>query len=81
MNLPNGSSELVRWYQFRIPLNSYTNAIGGISDFRSVRFTRLYLKDFTETTIFRFGTFDLYSLGADGEEGGEGSDKDIGNWE
>ena len=29
----------------------------------------------------RFGTFDLYSLGADGEEGGEGSDKDIGNWE
>jgi len=24
--------------------------------------------------------YDLYSLGADGQEGGEGSDADIGNW-
>jgi general secretion pathway protein G len=26
------------------------------------------------------GAFDLYSLGADGREGGEGEDKDIVNW-
>jgi general secretion pathway protein G len=26
------------------------------------------------------GAFDLYSLGADGQEGGEGYDADIGNW-
>ncbi|ARN75595.1 type II secretion system major pseudopilin GspG [Oceanicoccus sagamiensis] len=26
------------------------------------------------------GAFDLYSLGADGREGGEGYDTDIGNW-
>lgn len=26
------------------------------------------------------GSFDLYTLGADGEEGGEGADADIGNW-
>lgn len=26
------------------------------------------------------GPFDLYSLGADGQEGGEGLDADIGNW-
>ena len=26
------------------------------------------------------GAFDLYSLGADGREGGEGYDSDIGNW-
>jgi general secretion pathway protein G len=26
------------------------------------------------------GEFDLYSLGADGEEGGEGNDADITNW-
>jgi general secretion pathway protein G len=25
-------------------------------------------------------TFDIYSLGADGREGGEGNDADIGNW-
>lgn len=27
-----------------------------------------------------FGAYDLYSLGRDGEEGGEGSDTDVGNW-
>lgn len=26
------------------------------------------------------GTFDIYSFGADGREGGEGDDADIGNW-
>lgn len=26
------------------------------------------------------GEFDLYTLGADGKEGGEGADKDITNW-
>ena len=60
ITLPNGStSGTIKWYQFRIPLTAYTNAVGGISDFRSVRFSRLYLKDFTQTTVFRFGTFDL----------------------
>ena len=28
-----------------------------------------------------YGRFDIYSLGADGEIGGEGNDADIGNWE
>ena len=28
----------------------------------------------------RRATYDLYSLGADGREGGEGNDADIGNW-
>ena len=27
------------------------------------------------------GQFDVYSLGADGREGGEGNDADLGNWE
>ncbi len=27
------------------------------------------------------GAFDLYTLGADGEEGGDGVDADIGNWQ
>ena len=60
ITLPNGSSSgTIKWYQYRIPLTAYSNAVGGISDFRSVRFTRLYLKDFVETTVLRFGTFDL----------------------
>ena len=59
VNLPNGSSELVRWYQFRIPVNEPTGSIGGISDFRSIRFMRMYLTEFTQNTIFRFGTLEL----------------------
>lgn len=59
VTLPNGNSELVKWYQFRIPVNEPTNEIGGISDFRSIRFIRMYLNDFSRNTIFRFGTLDL----------------------
>lgn len=29
----------------------------------------------------RYGQVDIYSLGADGREGGEGDDADIGNWQ
>ncbi|WP_298498266.1 cell surface protein SprA [uncultured Algibacter sp.] len=59
-SLPNGESVNVRWYQFRVPVEgSHAKAVGGINDLRSVRFTRIYLKDFQEATIFRFGTLDL----------------------
>ena len=27
------------------------------------------------------GQFDIWSFGADGQEGGEGNDADIGNWQ
>ncbi|QDO95636.1 cell surface protein SprA [Formosa sediminum] len=58
--LPNGQSTSVRWYQFRIPVeDDNATAVGGISDLRSVRFARIYLKDFTDTTVFRFGSLDL----------------------
>ena len=58
--LPNGDSRNVRWYQFRVPVQgAHVKAIGGINDLRSVRFTRIYLKEFQEATVFRFGTLDL----------------------
>ena len=87
VTLPNGNTEMVRWYQFRIPLTDYTKQIGGISDFRSIRFMRLYLKEFTENTIFRFGTLDLvrsdwrrYLLSLDDEANndGDGTEFNVG---
>ena len=58
--LPNGEpAGDVRWYQYRIPLTAFTGEVGGISDFRSIRFARMYLKDFSERTVLRFGTLDL----------------------
>ncbi|WP_243473115.1 T9SS outer membrane translocon Sov/SprA [Winogradskyella sp. MH6] len=59
VTLPNGEQREVTWYQFRLPINEPTNAIGGISDIRSVRFARLYLRDFVENTVLRFATLDL----------------------
>ncbi|MDO6761038.1 cell surface protein SprA [Tamlana sp. 2_MG-2023] len=58
--LPNGQSANVRWYQFRVPVEgAHAKPVGNISDLRSVRFSRIYLKEFTEPTVFRFGTLDL----------------------
>ncbi len=31
------------WYRFKIPIDNYTRAVGGISDFRSIRFMRMFL--------------------------------------
>ena len=48
------------WYRFRIPLNSdQKKAIGGIQDFRSIRFMRMYLKDFRAPVVLRFAEFEL----------------------
>ncbi len=59
-SLPNGDKVDVRWYQFRVPVQgSHVTAVGGITDLRSVRFARVVLKDFSESTVFRFGTIDL----------------------
>lgn len=57
--LENGEVVYPKWYLFRIPVTKSTRAIGGITDFRSVRFVRTYLKDFNQNTVFRFGTLDL----------------------
>ncbi len=59
ITLPNGQTEDVTYYQFRIPISEPTRAIGGISDIRSIRFARMYLKEFTEPTVLRFATLDL----------------------
>ena len=59
VTLPNGTTETIKWYQFRIPVNEPTNTVGGISDFRSIRFIRMYLNEFTDNTTFRFGTLEL----------------------
>ncbi len=48
------------WYRFRVPLNGpQKKSVGGIRDFRSIRFMRLYLKDFEEPTILRFAKMEL----------------------
>ena len=57
--LRNGSKEPVKWYQFRIPLSQYDERVGGISDFTSIRFMRMFLTQFRKPVVLRFGSLDL----------------------
>jgi len=48
------------WYRFKIPLDDVKRqSVGGIEDFRSVRFIRMFWKGFEERTTFRFATLEL----------------------
>jgi cell surface protein SprA len=59
VKLENGTRENVTWYQFKIPVKEYLRKIGAIQDFKTIRFMRVYMTDFRETTILRLGTFSL----------------------
>jgi len=59
VRLANGTQENVTWYQFKIPVRQFTHKVGSISDFSSIRFMRLFMTAFEETTILRFGKFAL----------------------
>ena len=47
------------WHHFRIPIDNYDKKYGQINDFRSIRFVRMIVKDFTERTTIRFAKLDL----------------------
>lgn len=59
VKLANGEWSDVTWYQFKIPVKSYTNRVGSISDFKTVRFMRMYMTGFKDPTVLRFGAFEL----------------------
>ena len=59
VTLRNGSKEPVKWYQFRIPLSQYEDRVGGISDFSSIRFMRMFLTQFSKPVVLRFGSLEL----------------------
>lgn len=57
--LPNGTQLNRRWIQYKIPLSDFTDAVGGITDFRSISFMRMYLTGFQDDVVLRFATLDL----------------------
>ena len=59
VELPNGGSTTARWIQFKIPVAQPQNTIGNISDFRSIRFMRMFMTGFTDQVTVRFGALDL----------------------
>ena len=59
VKLRNGDTQMVKWYQFRVPLEEFERAVNGITDFTSIRFIRMYLTGFQKPIVLRFGTLDL----------------------
>ena len=57
--LRNNNTEQVTWYQFRIPLSDFEKKVGGINDFTSIRFMRMFLTGFKRPIVLRFGNLDL----------------------
>ncbi len=49
----------VKWYQFKIPVTEYQKTVGVISDFKSIRFLRVFMKDFNKPAIMRFAELNL----------------------
>ena len=59
VTMVNGSTTEARWIQFKIPISQPQNTIGKISDFRSIRFMRMFMTNFTDQVTMRFGSLDL----------------------
>jgi cell surface protein SprA len=59
VKLKNGKLSKVNWYQFKVPVRNPNESFGSISDFKSIRFMRLFMKGFSDPTILRFATLDL----------------------
>ncbi|UZO81208.1 cell surface protein SprA [Aquimarina sp. ERC-38] len=56
--LEGGGTISTRWIRFKIPIYEPTEPFN-ISDFRSIRFMRMYLTNFDQPVLLRFATLDL----------------------
>ena len=59
VTLLSGAKSSITWYQYRIPVSSPEKVYGSISDFRSIRFIRMFLKGWQKPVVMRFASLDL----------------------
>ncbi len=59
VTLADGTTRIETWYQLRIPIASYNKKIGNIPDFKSIRFIRMFMTGFEDSTVVRFGQLQL----------------------
>jgi cell surface protein SprA len=59
VKLANGNTVPETWYQFKVPIRDYTDKVGAIADFRSIRFMRMFLTGFQDSVILRFARLEL----------------------
>jgi len=59
VKLADGTTQPVTWYQIRIPVTSYQSTVGGIQDFKAIRYMRMFMTNFADTAVLRFATMEL----------------------
>lgn len=59
IQLANGQYGSCKWYQFRIPIREPDKVVGKINGYQSIRFMRMFLRDFEDPVILRFATLEL----------------------
>ena len=57
--LADGTRGSVNWYQFKIPIRTPDKVVGNLSDFTSIRFMRMFFKNFQRPVVCRFATLEL----------------------
>ena len=55
----DGRTRNIKWYQFKIPLLNPDKKVGEISDFRSIRFMRMFMKGFSDSIVLRMARLEL----------------------
>jgi cell surface protein SprA len=59
VRLANNTRRTENWYLIRIPVKEYVAKVGNIPDFKSIRFIRMFMTGFEDTTVLRFGKLEL----------------------
>ncbi len=54
-----GNGEIENWYQFKVPIRDFQKKVNGITDFRSIRFMRMFLHGFDEEVLLRFARLEF----------------------
>ncbi|HSH19237.1 MAG TPA: cell surface protein SprA, partial [Draconibacterium sp.] len=59
VQLKNGQVSEIKWYQFKVPIRTPDKVVGNINDFKSIRFLRMFMRGFKDSTFLRFAELDL----------------------
>lgn len=65
VDLPNGTTDQVTWYQFKVPIrevngtNPNIRRFGDIEDFNTISFIRMFMTGFDQPMTLRFGRLEL----------------------
>lgn len=65
VNLPNGTSDQITWYQFKVPIREITGTnpnitkVGDIEGFNTISFIRMFMTGFEQPMHLRFARLEL----------------------